>query len=128
MKSGEKSMYIRYKNNPCHIDTGDCVIRAISIITGMTWKKIYVELCVQGYENCGWGNENRIWTKYLKSIGFKQTYVNKELTVSEFAETHTKGKYVLGTGNHAVAVVDSNWIDSWDSGNEQVIYFFTESI
>ena len=119
-------MWIYYNNNPCSINTGDCVIRAISIVTGYTWQKVYAGLCIQGYTDCGFGNFNSVWAEYLKEHGFNRYTITGQQTVSEFAERHPHGSYILGTGSHAVAVVDGNYIDSWDSGNETPIYYFTK--
>ena len=33
-------------------------------------------------------------------------------------------KYLIGTGSHAVAVIDGDYYDSWDSGNEIPAYFW----
>ena len=41
-----------------------------------------------------------------------------------FCEKYPTGVYVIGTGTHAVAVVDGDYYDSWDSGNEVPSYFW----
>jgi hypothetical protein len=46
--------------------------------------------------------------------------------VEDFCKDHPKGIYVLGTGTHALTVVDGNYIDVWDSGQEIPIYYFTK--
>jgi hypothetical protein len=46
--------------------------------------------------------------------------------VADFAADHNKGTYILGTGRHAVTVKDGNWLDSWDSGAECPIYYYTK--
>lgn len=65
-------MYIHYNGNPCWKETGDCVIRAISIAAGKTWYQIYAGLCVQGRMSCGFGNFNEIWSDYLLYLGFQR--------------------------------------------------------
>ena len=47
-------------------------------------------------------------------------------TISDFAADHPSGSYIIGTGEHAVAVVDGNIIDSWDSSKEIPLYYFTK--
>jgi hypothetical protein len=37
---------------------------------------------------------------------------------------HSSGTYIAATGRHAVAVVDGNWYDSWDSAGEVPIYYY----
>ena len=49
-------------------------------------------------------------------------------TVEDFCADHPKGTYVLGTGSHAVAVVDGFYYDAWDSGNEIPIYYWKEEV
>ena len=53
-------------------------------------------------------------------------HINTRYTVADFAAGHPTGRYILGTGEHAVAVVDGDIIDSWDSSQEIPIYYFTK--
>lgn len=119
-------MFIRYNENPCGKETGDCVIRAISIATNKNWYQVYAGLSVQGRYMCGWGNFNEIWSDYLQYLGFERYELprNSKYTVSDFAADHPNGVYVLGTGKHAVAVVNGDVIDSWDSTQEIPLYYF----
>ena len=119
-------MYVHYNGNPCGINTGDCVIRAISIVTGMRPKKVYAGLCLFGYPCTIWGNVNSIWADFLQSIGYKRHTItaNHRYTVADFAADHPHGRFILGTGSHAVAVVDGDIIDSWNSSNEKPLYYF----
>lgn len=119
-------MYIHFNGNPCGLSIGDCVIRAISIVTGFSRHKVYAGLCLQGYPCTIWGNSNAVWADYLKYLGFKRYSVIGRIAVGEFAEQHKSGRYVLGTGSHAVAVVDGDIIDSWDSSQEIVQYYFAK--
>ena len=121
-------MYIHYNGNPCGKENGDCVIRAISIATGKAWYQVYAGLCVQGRLECGWGNFNEVWSNYLQYLGFSRHGLpyDTRYTVSDFAANHPVGTFILGTGKHAVAVVDGNVIDSWDSSGEIPRYFFTK--
>ena len=119
-------MYIHFNGNPCGLSIGDCVIRAISIVTGYSRHKVYAGLCLQGFPCTIWGNSNAVWADYLLYLGFKRYTVTGRVTVAEFADIHPHGRYIIGTGNHAVAVVDGDIIDSWDSGKETVQYYFVK--
>lgn len=121
-------MWIKYNANPCGKNNGDCVIRAISIVTGRYWRTVYAALSLQGYIDCGWGDVNEIWHNYLLYLGFDRydLTVNTRYTVEDFANDHPHGRYVVGTGTHAVAVVDGNVIDSWDSRKQIPKYFFVK--
>ena len=119
-------MFIQFNGNPCGLSIGDCVIRAISIVTGYSRHKVYAGLCVQGFPCTIWGNSNAVWNDYLLALGFNRYPVTERMTVSEFSAKHPKGRYIIGTGSHAVAVVDGNIIDSWDSSQEIPLYYFVK--
>lgn len=122
-------MFIKFNDNPCGRTTGDCVIRAISIVEGIPWKKVYLALCVEGYEECTFGDDNKTWDKYLQSIGYRRfNFPNTPgYKLSTFADNHKEGKYIVGTGTHAVAVVNGDIIDAWDCSDETPLYFFTKT-
>jgi hypothetical protein len=44
--------------------------------------------------------------------------------VEDFCRDNPEGTYVLGTGSHAIAVIDGNYYDAWDSGREQPMYYY----
>lgn len=121
--------YIYYNpNNRNRNDRGDCVVRAISKITNQTWDKIYWELCLQGYLMGEWGDSNDVWDSYLRGCGFVRKVIPNTCpdcyTVWDFCYDHPRGKYILATGSHAVAVQNGNYYDSWDSGNEVPIFYY----
>ena len=113
----------RYKN-----DRGDCVIRAISKAMNQSWDKTYVELCLEGYLMGDWGDSNQVWDSYLRGCGFKRKVIPNTCpdcyTIAEFAYDNPYGIFILATGSHVVAVIDGNYYDSWDSGNEVPIYYY----
>lgn len=124
-------MFIQYNENPRdNFRAGDCVVRAISVVTGDPWEKIYVELCAEGYFMGDWGNNNAVWDAYLRRRGFKRYICPNDCpycySVTDFANEHPEGSYILATGSHAVACVSGNWIDSWDSGSVVPIYYYTK--
>ena len=124
-------MYIRYNENPRgNMRSGDCVIRAISIVTEEPWEKIYLELCVEGFYVGDWGNNNGVWDAYLRQRGFKRYICPNDCpycySVADFADEHPNSKYIVATGSHAVAIVNGDYIDAFDSGNSIVIYYYTK--
>jgi hypothetical protein len=71
---------------------------------------------------------NWLWELYLKKCGFEKFLMPEScpecLTVREFCKQFPEGTYVIGTGHHAIAVIDGNYMDLWDSGDERPTYFF----
>ena len=123
-------MWIKYNPNPCGKRVGDCTIRAISKALNQSWDKTYWQMSIFGYLHCDLLNSNNLWTYFLKENGFKMRIILDEYpdyyTVEDFCIDHPKGTYVLGTGSHAVAVVDGCYFDVWDSGSEIPIYYFSK--
>lgn len=123
-------MYVEFNGNPCGKRTGDCVIRAISIAENTSWRKVYLALCVEGYDSCTFGDDNKTWEGYLKNIGYRRFNLpdNKSYKLSDFANSHKSGTYIVGTGTHAVAVVNGDIIDSWDSSSDIPLYYFSKTL
>ena len=69
-----------------------------------------------------------MWNAYLKSKGFIREIVSNDCpdcyTINDFANEHPNGTYIIGTGTHAVTIVDGVIYDAWNSENEQPIYFY----
>ena len=120
-------MYIFYNANPAKILVGDCVVRAISKATGMNWEDAYKELVFKGFEMYDMPNSNAVWETYLLENGFERfnlpTDCPKCYTVREFADEYNKGTYIVGTGTHAIAVIDGRYFDTFDTGDETISYF-----
>lgn len=122
-------MFVNYNSNPTKARVGDCVVRAISTVLRMPWENVYTELSNLGLRMGDMPSSNHVWGTFLFGkgfdVGFIQNFCPECYTVREFAEAHPHGAYILGTGTHAVAVVDGDYIDAWDSGDEVPIYYFT---
>lgn len=121
-------MWIRCNPNPLGKQTSDCVVRAIAIATEQSWKRTYRELCELGEIEAEMPNANSVWGLYLRNKGAKQFLLPEScpacVTVRAFCEKYSTGVYVIGTGSHAVCVIDGDYYDSWDSGNEAASYFW----
>lgn len=121
-------MWIRCNPNPLGKQTSDCVVRAIAVATSQSWRQVYRDLCSLGGIECEMPNANYLWGMYLKEHGAEQFLLPDDcpmcITVRAFCEKYPEGIYVIGTGSHAVAVIDGDWYDSWDSGSEVPSYFW----
>ena len=119
-------MYIRYNPNPDKKIVDDCVIRAICRITNKSWEYIYLDLCGEGLEVHDWPWRNYVWGRYLTKLGFESSLIPNMCpycyTVRDFCKDHPYGDYILATGNHVIAVVDGDYYDVRDSGDEVPIY------
>ena len=116
--------------NPNGSYVGDCVVRAISIANNKPWYETYIELCLQGLLLYDMPSSNRVWNEYLKTEGYARHVIPNTCpecyTIRDFCNEYFKGTYILGTGTHVVAVIDGDYYDTWDSGDESPICFWTK--
>ena len=123
-------MYINYNANPIKRRSDDCVIRAISTVLNKPWEEVYCDLCEYGRREYDMPSANYLWGKYLHNNGFYRSIVPDTCpdcyTVSKFAKDHTTGRYILALSGHVVALINGNYFDSWDSGDEVVLYYWKE--
>lgn len=121
-------MYIYYNPNPKGLSVGDCTIRAISCALSLSWKRTYLYLVSQGLQMCDMPSANRVWGQFLKNNGFVKHQIPDTCpecyTIKDFCYDNPEGTFVVGTGEHVVCVIDGDYYDSWNSGNEIPIYFF----
>ena len=127
-----EGMYKEYNPNPHGKRTGDCVIRAVSKAIGQSWEQTYLDLSLQGYLMGDVLSSNSVWGAYLKGNGFERDMVANDCpecyTIEDFCREYPKGTFVVGTGSHAVAVVDGDYYDAWNSGNEAPLYFYKKGM
>lgn len=119
-----------YNDNPQGKRVDDCTVRAIAVATGESWEYTYIMLCIQGFMMADMPHSNAVWAAYLRSRGWKRSVIPNSCpdcyTVRDFALDNPHGNYILGTGTHAVAVVDGFIIDSWISADEVPQYYFSK--
>lgn len=120
-------MYIEYNKNPKGIQTGDCVIRAISTALNESWEDTYkgmLEVALKTCQAISWkGN----FKKYLKNKGYEMCKMprrvdNTRYTVNEFCkEIAKKDKtYILSLANHLTVVINGDLYDTWNCGSKSV--------
>lgn len=120
--------YIQFNPNPSKKKTGDCVVRAFAIATNSDWDTAYLKLVLRGYVMHDMPSSNAVWDTQLIHEGFSREVIPNTCpncyTVKDFCIDHPYGTFVLGTGTHAIAVVDGDYYDAWDSGDEIPTYFY----
>lgn len=121
-------MFSELNINPLRKNTGDCVIRAIGTVTDRDWDDTYLDLTVKGFEMKEMPSMNNVWGAYLRDMGFTRHIIPDTCpdcyTVEDFTKDHPRGRYVLGTGTHAIALIDGTVYDTFDSTEEIPIFYF----
>ena len=120
--------FIYYNPNPANRSVGDCVVRALSVAFNDSWENIYADLTMQGRFMYDMPNANNVWGEYLKINGYNRKAIPDTCpscyTIGDFANEHPRGTYIVATGSHVVAVVDGNYYDTSNSGNEIPVYYW----
>ena len=121
-------MWIYANPNPDLKDVPDCVIRAISIALNKPWEETFDELSEVARQDHSVTSDDRVWGHFLFRLGFIPFLLPAScpecVTIRAFAGIFNRGTYIVGTGYHAVAVIDGNYYDTWDSGSEVPTFFW----
>lgn len=125
-------MYVNRNPNPYGARVGDCVVRAVAIATDETWEKAYIDICIEGFMMGDMPSSNPVWASYLRSKGFTRHELPNTCpncyTVRDFCNDFPRGIFIAATGSHVVCVMDGDYYDAWDSGDEIVTYFFSKEV
>lgn len=118
-------MYKKLNVNPVCRRGDDCTVRAIATALDKTWEEIYVDLCVYGLKEYDMPSSNHVWGAYLLDRGWTRHLAPTEhYTVEQFADDHPEGRYILALHGHVVACISGCYVDSFNSGQEIVIYYW----
>jgi len=121
-------MWIKANPNPLNKEVPDCVVRAISIALNQPWIQTFDELYSVARAEFNMPSADAVWGKYLYLKGFEPFVLPNQcprcLTIKEFSQSFLYGIFIIGTGSHAVAVINGDYYDSWDSGSEIASFFW----
>ena len=121
--------HIFFNPNPQHKRVGDCSVRAMCKALDMDWDTAFLSMMVIAMKVYDMPSANYVWGLLLQQNGFGRMVIPSVcpecITVREFAEKHMNGIYVLACENdHVVTVCDGNYFDTWDSGDDVILYYY----
>ena len=121
-------MWVPFNPNPQGLYVGDCTVRSICAVTGLGWRTVHRMQCDLSEDLADMPSADRVWWELLRRLGFDRQKLPDRCplcyTVSDFCKDRPHGIYILGPKEHAVAVIDGDWWDTWDSGLTVPAYFF----
>lgn len=121
-------MWVYANPNPEQKDVPDCVIRAISIALNKPWEEVFDELSAVARYDHSITSDDHVWGHYLYFLGFIPFILPEScpecISVRSFSRIFSKGIYIVGTGFHAVSVINGNYYDTWDSGDVVPTFFW----
>lgn len=123
------SLYQHYNPNPARSRVGDCTVRAICKATEQEWNKVYCALAAYGLHAKDMPSANHVWGRYLRELGYRRHLIEDDkdnYTVEDFCRDNPTGTYILAIEGHVVCVQDGFYYDSWDSGQEIPVFYWTK--
>lgn len=121
-------MWVEKNENPRARRTIDCTIRAISTALEQDWDTTYVGITAKAFELKDMPTANHVWGAYLRDQGWTRDIIPNDCpecyTVADFCEDNPHGIYILALHEHVVCVIEGNYIDTWDCGDEVPIYYW----
>lgn len=131
-KYPDTSVFHFHNQNPKNRFTTDCVVRAISTVCEIPYNEVVMGLakiqCETGYDT----SENRLYGKYLESLGYKKNPQPKKTdgtkyTGREFCKKFHPARTIAHIGgNHIVAIIDGKVWDTWDSTDGCIGNYYTK--
>ena len=122
--------FIPYNPNPKGKVAEDCTVRAISRLTNKTWDDAYILVCTGGLIEKTMPDQKAAVTTLMSMLGFQNNPLPnacpKCYTIKRFCIDFPRGRYMVATGSHVVAVIDGNYYDAFDSGNEVLLNYWSE--
>lgn len=120
--------YINYNVNPQGKNTIDCTVRALSTLLDKQWDEVYVQLCVLGYRMADMPSSKAVVHEYLRRRGFSRAVIPDTClfcySVKEFCRDHSEGEFLLATDTHVIPVINGDYVDTWDSGDEIPLFYW----
>lgn len=120
--------FIFYNPNPAGKGVSDCTVRAICKAESIPWLDAYFALCITGGEVYDMPKSNEVFKTLLGKWGYKRHVIPNTCpdcySLTEFCLDNPHGIFIVCFGDHVVTVIDGNYYDTWDSGNEVPLYFY----
>ena len=114
--------FVQFNPNPKGKVSEDCTVRAIACLTNKNWDDAYILVCTGGLIEKTMPDQKAAITTLMEMLGFVRYELPntcpKCYTIKQFTYDFPRGKYLVATGSHVVAVIDGNYYDAFDSGNE----------
>ena len=120
-----------YNPNPSGKSVGDCTVRAIAKALDRSWEETYTGLALKGFCLGDMPNADSVWGPYLRDHGWTRHLLSDDCpdcyTVHDFVLDHPQGTYILSMpGRHVLCVQDGTVYDSWNSGGEVPVHYWTK--
>ena len=123
-------MWIKYNANPVANRTEDCAIRAVAVALDISWDDAFDLIAHAAKAMGAVMHQNAAFGAVLRQHGFRRYIIPNHCpdcySIEDFCKDHPVGKFVVGTDSHVVAVINGDYIDTFNSGAEIAIYYWED--
>ena len=107
-----------WNENPNGEHIGDCVVRAITLASGLPYEEVKYKLWLNGeLHDCDCISKF-CYSNFIENVlGYKQIPCD-DLTVGEFADEHPFGVYLIRINGHLTCIKNGQCYDIWNCLNE----------
>lgn len=120
--------WVYYNPNPANKAVSDCTVRALCKAENIDWFTAFFSLCITGGMVYDMPKSNEVFRTLLRKWGYSRHSIPNTCpdcyTVRDFCKDYNVGCYILGIGDHVVTIIDGDYYDAWDSGNEVPLYYY----
>ena len=115
-----------YNRNPKNkLLASDCVARAISIATGLSWCQVIREITELGITLGSVFNDKKVYEAWLHKKGWvkmkqPRKLNNTKYTLTEFMKKQPKGRFLVKLAHHLTFVEDGKVYDTWNCTKKTV--------
>ena len=124
-------LFKEFNANPKNRKTSDCVVRALTVATGISYKEVYTELFNISLESGYMLNEKRVEDKFMERHGFvkyKQPRKNDntKYTINEIRLLSNAPVIVIRCAGHLTVVKNGVLIDTWNCGYKSISNYYVK--
>lgn len=124
--------FVDHNTNPFDKNTGDCVIRALSLAMNKSWGDVMIDLAYVSANFSGMMVNNvRTWGHYLEENGWRKIPIDYQMNVKYTISTVNRvallsdkfhGRPIIcSVDGHLVTCYNGKYFDTWDSGRKKIL-------
>lgn len=125
-------MFLRENVNPKGWKCGDCVVRALTKLSGQDWNTTFRQLCEIGDKKCRMPNDEKVFIKWLQDNGYVEykpyrvngNQVDVKTLILYLDEKYKHYKVAISTRKHLTCAIDGTVYDSWDVSRQRAGYYW----
>lgn len=121
-------MYIFYNPNPNDKRINDDNVRVMAKVLGSNWECAFSLLNFTACMMFEMPTSISVLGQCLKNIGYQKRIIadgkGDSYTVKDFCRDNQDGRFILVTGTHAIPVIDGDYFDNVDSGEEIPVMYW----